>query len=112
MTKAEQRKRIIALALDGMQRRDIADEVGVIRRRVYEVIADARRQGVPIPPAKVGPISGDVRPRVHVTPEVLARLRPHAERRQMHVRELAAAILAAVGTENLVDAVLDDNPEE
>jgi transposase len=106
MATREQKARIVELGFEGMPRKDIAAEVGVAVRVVYETIAQARRNGRPVP--RVRPGSPDPRPRVHVDVAVLDRLRPHAERRDIPVREIAAMILATVAAEDMVDAVLDD----
>lgn len=105
-----QRDRIIAMAKAGTARRDIADEVGVDRMSVYGVISYARQCGEDIPRPLTGKMVRDARPRVLVSAEVLELLRPHAARREMPVRDLAAEILSAVACSNLVDAVLDDIP--
>lgn len=111
MITREQRDRIIELAQTGKARRDIAVEVGVDRVSVYGVVAYARQCGTDIPRAMTGKPVRDHRPRVLVPPEVLEILRPHADRREMAVRDLAAEILTTVACSGLVTAILDDTEE-
>ncbi|MFD1342910.1 hypothetical protein [Litorisediminicola beolgyonensis] len=100
--------RIIELARENVSRLDIATQVGVPAERVYSIIAEQRKKGVPI--ARPTKMTGNfcTKPRIVIEQRVLDTLEPFALHRNMTARELAAEILELVARDGIVDAVLDD----
>lgn len=97
---------ILDLARANVPPRDIAEQLGVTVRRVYNVCHWHRSEGhdVPVYQGRENQRIG----RVLIRPEVLESLRRHAVPRGLTERQLAAELLAAVVEGDLVNAVLDD----
>lgn len=101
-------ERAAELARQGLCAAEIQVKLGCKRSTIYSAICWARRAGVDVPPrlpqspyrVGAGAANGD--------DGLAARLRPHAEAREVSVSALVHAIISRVVEDDLVDAVLDD----
>lgn len=99
---------IVSLALAGMRPCDIAAQVGRQPSTVYHYLARARRSGVAIPRFKFGSGWSGRRFLVALDPCLKPRLAAAAAQRGIDPREMAARLIDACVSSDLIDAVLDD----
>lgn len=103
---------IIRLAREGMAPRDIATELACQPSTVHHYLWKARREGTfegafPRGPGREPGSSTAFLPR-----SLVIALQPAAAERGVTLCKLAQAILTRVADDGLVNAVLDDEPEE
>lgn len=101
------RQRVIDMARQRIQPRDIAVRLNCAPDTVYQYISAARRAGMRIPKFTNG------RPNktagyAHISHDTAAALLPHADRRGIPLRVLAKQLLEVIARDDLVDAILDD----
>lgn len=112
------RQTVIDLARNGIEPRwileQVAGEIDILG--IYDVLRRARREGVPIPPFRMGrPREGSAgqplyldRRSISVPGDVYEGLAPHARRRGVTVHRLVRTLLTTLVADDLVNATLDD----
>lgn len=93
---------ILALGSRGLGDAEIAERIGMTLSSVRSARSTGRRAAI-----RCGQTTPDGRA-VALPIETLRDLRPHAERRGLHVTALVRQLLDLVIADGLVDAVLDD----
>jgi hypothetical protein len=94
---------VLALRKERLSTAAIAQRVGIEPKIVTALEASGKRSRE---------LASDGYRTVLFPPDLLRRLRPFAVRRDVSVNELARRIIEAAVDDGIVDAVLDDCPEE
>ena len=87
----------------GLNPWQIAEQMGLSLLTVQTYMSEARAMGLPAAARKTNRSGSPV-----LTVQICRDLSPHAKARGVSVAKLAAMILEKVGSDGLVDAVLDD----
>lgn len=96
---------VMALSDQGVRDGEIAARIGISGSSVAALRCSARRRGQERRPA-------DTMRTVHVPVGLLQRLAPAARKRGLNRETLAALIVEFVVEHDLVDAVMDDQPDD
>lgn len=115
MTHAATRERIVSLALARVPPREIAERLALAPEDVHSAISYARRKGVDIPRFVGGPRAGHAAPRsrgVRIPATHYHVLHDEARRRGLPgPGALVHALLGAICTDRLFDAILSEDEE-
>ncbi|TDE40953.1 hypothetical protein [Antarcticimicrobium sediminis] len=104
---SERHKQVIALAVEGVPPRLIAEQLSLDSEAVYYELRNARRRGTQIPRFRCGRRPNEFR-MLRLEPEAMRPLATHALARGMPTARLAERLLERIAADDLVDAVLDD----
>jgi len=106
----DSRNLVLKLAIQGIPPREIAEQVPLKLGTIHSYLWRARQGGMNIPKFKP-PGRRTVGPRLEIPMHVADALKPHADQRRLTIQALTHALLEVIARDDMVDAVLDDQPK-
>lgn len=108
MDKTERDVKIIAAARSGCRRIDIAAQFGLSVGTIYNVLAQARRDGIVMPRSPDGHARRCGSRRVSVANSTTQKFDHAAAARNITSGQLCGRLLDVIAQDDLIDAILDD----